>query len=93
MSSSDFENFYKNVKNEAFENDKMSTIEVNTNHNWYNVNQVVRILGLFDFGNSKIKALRTMYRKVVDRNNAQKILQTFNMGDYKKKARNIINRY
>lgn len=93
MSSSNFESFYNNVKSEAFENDKMSTIEVNTNHNYYNVNQVVRILGLFDFGNSKIKALRTMYRKVVDRNNAQKILQSFDFGDDKKKARNIINRY
>jgi len=93
MSSSNFESFFKNVQSEAFEDDKMSTIEVNTNHNWYNVNQVVRILGLFDFGNSKIKALRTMYRKVVDRNNSQKILQTFDLGDDKKKARNIINRY
>ena len=93
MNSSNFENFFKNVKSEAFEDDKMSTIEVNTNHNWYNVDQVVRILGLFDFGNSKIKALRIMYRKVVDRNNAQKILQTFDFGDDKKKAKNIINRY
>ncbi len=93
MSESKFQVFYNNVKDEAFEDDKMTTIEVNTNHNYYNVNQVVRILELFDFGNSKIKALRIMYRKVVDRDNAQQILQVFDFGDDKKKARNIINRY
>ena len=91
MSPSNFESFYQNMQNESFDDGKMSTLEVNTKHNYYNIDQVTRVIKLFSFSDSKLNALRIMYKKVVDKNNSQQVLQSFEFENDKKKAKNIMN--
>lgn len=69
MSASDFGNFKQTLKNQGFDNERLLIAKQVIGVNYFNVNQVREIMGLFSFDESKLDIAKTAFPKTVDREN------------------------
>lgn len=90
MSEQDFDVLYSKVKRASFDDDKYALIEVATLGCHYTCGQCARLMGIFSFGDDKIRALRLMARHIVDPQNAYTIYQIFTFDSDRDKAARII---
>jgi Domain of unknown function (DUF4476) len=92
MSEEDFSQLIESIKNESFEDDQLSIVELSSRYNFYTVSQVVRVINEFSYSSGQLKSLELLYPKVVDPNNSSQILNAFSYSSDKEKAKEIINR-
>jgi hypothetical protein len=93
MSEEEFQQMVNGINSEAFEEGKLSVVQISAKHNYFMVSQVVRVIDLFSFSNGKIKSLEYLYPKVIDKYNSHQIINAFTYYSDKEAALEIINRY
>jgi hypothetical protein len=93
INETEFSSLLASIKNESFQENQLSIVQISSRYNYYTVNQVVRVIELFTFSEGKLKALEYMYPNVVDRYNSHQIIKAFTYSSDKVKAQEIISRY
>lgn len=88
MQPQDFENFYKKVKNKAFKDDQMELLSVGVVNGYFTCQQTARLMSIFTWDDEKMKVLRMVSDRIVDRENGKEIVKTldslFKQDDAKK---------
>ncbi len=91
MSDVEFQQLYSSVKNESYESDQLSIIEISARYNYFSINQLVRLVDLFSFSNGKIEMVRTLYPNVIDKYNAHQLINAFTYSSDKETVKAIID--
>lgn len=91
MSDFEFKELYNNVENESFESDKLSILSISSNYNLFSVKQILQILSLFSFSESKIESVRILFPNVIDKQNSHLIISSFTHSSDKERVRKIID--
>ena len=90
LDDASFSKLYNKVKKASFDDNKFDLIEVASLGCYYSCAQVVRIMKIFSFDDSKMKVLSMMAPRIVDLQNATDIYQQFNFESEKQKVREIL---
>ena len=92
MSESRFNSLLGQVKDASFEDERTAVLDTASKRNYFNCDQVGRVLGVISFSDEKISALRILAPRLVDKENSHTILAHFEFDDDKQKARRILNK-
>ena len=90
LDDASFSKLYNKVKNASFDDTKFDLIEVASLGCYYSCTQVVRIMKIFSFDDSKMKVLSMMAPRIVDLQNATDIYRIFTFDSDKEKTANIL---
>lgn len=90
LDDASFSKLYNKVKKASFDDNKFNLIEVASLGCYYSCAQVVRIMKIFSFDDSKMKVLSMMAPRIVDLQNAIIIYQQFNFESEKQKVGEIL---
>ena len=90
LDDASFSKLYNKVKNASFDDTKFDLIEVASLGCYYSCTQVVRIMKIFSFDDSKMKVLSMMAPRIVNLQNATDIYRIFTFDSDKEKAANIL---
>lgn len=93
MSDQEFSALVSSVKNESFESDMLSIVQISAKYNFFTVSQVVRLINLFSFSSGKLEVVKMVYPNVIDRYNSHQIINAFTYSSDKEKVRQIIASY
>ena len=93
MSDIDFQQLYASVKDETYESDQLSIIEISARYNFFSINQLVRLVELFAFSNGQIEMVRILYPNVVDKYNAHQLINAFTYSTDKETVKGIIDSF
>lgn len=92
ISEEEFAGLVESIKNESFQENQLSIVQISARYNFFTVNQVIRVIELFSFSDGQLKTLEFMYPNVVDKFNSHQIINAFTYSSDKEKANEIINR-
>lgn len=90
LDDASFSKLYNKIKKTTFDDNKFDLIEVASLGCYYSCTQVVRIMKIFSFDDSKMKVLSMMAPRIVDLQNATDIYRIFTFDSDKEKAVNIL---
>ncbi len=90
LDDASFSKLYNKIKKTNFDDNKFDLIEVANLGCYYSCTQVVRIMKIFSFDDSKMKVLSMMAPRIVDLQNATDIYRIFTFDSDKEKAANIL---
>ena len=90
LDDASFSKLYNKIKKTSFDDNKFDLIEVASLGCYYSCAQVVRIMKIFSFDDSKMKVLSMMAPRIVDLQNAIIIYQQFNFESEKQKVGEIL---
>jgi hypothetical protein len=91
MSSVAFGNLIRALSSEGFADDKLNVLSTALRgDNWFTVQQVKLILQQFSFPSDKLKALKMVRQRIVDRENAFELFSSFVHSSDKDEARKIL---
>ena len=90
LDDASFNILYNKVKKASFDDNKFDLIEVASLGCYYSCAQVVRIMKIFSFDDSKMKVLSMMAPRIVDLQNAKDIYRIFTFDSDKENAANIL---
>jgi hypothetical protein len=93
ISQEEFNGLINSIKDESFQENQLSIVQISARYNYFTVNQVVQVIDLFSFSDGKLTALEYLYPNVVDKFNSHQIVNAFTYSSDKEKATVIINRY
>lgn len=91
MDDGAFQALVEAIKEEGFEASKLNVLESAAQENSFTVRQAGTILDLFGFSDGKLKALRSMRTRLVDRQNVFQIYKHFSFKADQDKARKILD--
>jgi hypothetical protein len=91
ISEDQLQNLIRAVSKEPFGDGKVRVVELAAPSQYFTVPQVLRILQKFSFGEDKLDAVRALWPRVVDRQNAYQLEQAFNFSGEKEQLRQIIS--
>jgi hypothetical protein len=77
MGATDFRSALESIRSKSFEDSKMTTAKQIAQSNCLNVNQVIQIIGLFTFEESKLDFAKFCYPTVLDPNNYFRVNDAF----------------
>jgi hypothetical protein len=80
------------IAREKFGDGKVRVVETAAPSQYFTVPQVMRVLQKFSFGDDKLDAVRTLWPRVLDRDNGFQLYQSFNSQGDKDQLREIIGR-
>lgn len=92
MRDKDFEMMAGIVKNASFGDRKIDVIRVACIGSYFSSRQCAQLLSLLSFDNDKVKALEVIAPRLVDMENADKIIKEFSFSSNKDKAASILKR-
>ena len=90
LDDASFSKLYNKVKKASFDDNKFDLIEVARLGCYYSCAQVVCIMKIFSFDDSKMKVLSMMAPRIVDLQNATDIYRIFTFDSDKENAANIL---
>ena len=90
MRDKDFEMMAGIVKNASFGDRKIDIIRVACIGSYFSSRQCAQLLSLLSFDNDKVKALEVIATRLVDMENADKIIKEFSFSSSKDKAVSIL---
>ena len=91
ISEEEFNGLISSIKNESFQENQLSIVQISARYNYFTVNQVVEVIDLFSFSDGKLNALEYMYPNVIDKFDSHLIIKAFTYSSDKEKAQEIIN--
>ena len=92
MRDKDFEMMVDIVKNASFNDKKIDVIRVACIGSYFSSRQCAQLLSLLSFDDDKVKALEVIAPRLVDMENADKIIKEFSFSSSKEKAVSILKR-
>lgn len=87
----DFRDLLRALKAESFGEGKLRVLDAAAHRAWFATDQVIELLGQFDFGADKLKALEILAPRLIDPANAFRIYQAFEFDADKQKAKHILS--
>jgi hypothetical protein len=93
ISNSDFAGLVESIKNESFEEDKLSVISIAAKYHFFLVDQVLQLIDLYSFSSSKIETIKYTYPNIIDKNNSHRLINAFTFSSDKDKVREINNSF
>ncbi len=91
MPESDFNGLVSRIKGESFADDQIRVLRTAAKNYKFSCNQIVRLIGCYNFSEEKLEALRISYPGCTDPQNNYKILDAFTYSSDKETADEIIN--
>ena len=92
MRDKDFEMMAGIVKKASFDDKKIDVIRVACIGSYFSSRQCAQLLSLLSFDDNKMKALEVIAPRMVDMENADKIIKEFSFSSNKEKAVSILKR-
>lgn len=92
MAPGSFHQLLRAVRKQAFSSGKLGAIRLGAARNHFSCAQVTRLIQAVTFSSDKIKALRMLAPRLVDRANSFTILNAFTFSSDKRKAQRILGR-
>ena len=92
MRDNDFDMMVGIVKKASFDDKKIDVIRVACIGSYFSSKQCAKLLSLLSFDDNKIKALEVIAPRLVDMENADKIVKEFSFSSSKDKAVSILQR-
>lgn len=86
MRKSDFSMMYDIMKKNAFENQKNDILRVACIGSFFSSEQCARLLSLYSFDSNRLEALKIMSPRLIDVDDAEKIIKEFTFSSEKEKA-------
>ncbi|WP_178791850.1 DUF4476 domain-containing protein [Bacteroidaceae bacterium] len=77
MSAQNFDNLYNKVKRKPFKDDQMELLSVGVANGYFTCNQCARLMSIFTWDDEKMKVLKMMSERLVDRENGEEIVKKF----------------
>jgi|WetSurMetagenome_2_1015567.scaffolds.fasta_scaffold28737_1 hypothetical protein len=93
ISNSDFAALVESIKNEGFEEDKLSVISIAAKYHFFLVEQILQLIDILPFSGSKIETIKYTYPNIIDKNNSHRLINAFSFSSDKDKVREIINSF
>ena len=93
LNDKEFSLLYGKVKAVSFDDDKYVLLEVASIRCYYTCAQCAKLMKLFSFDDSKLKALRIMASHIVDPQNVYVITETMSFSDSKDRALKLLQTY
>jgi uncharacterized protein DUF4476 len=90
MPDRDFHQLLAAMQRESFANDKLRILEQAAPINWFVVQQVQQIFGLFEFPADRLKAARAMRGRILDTNNYYQLYGAFEFPRDKDELKRIL---
>ncbi len=79
------------MSREPFGEDKMNVLEDAVGNNYFTVNQVLQVLPQFQFSKDRLQAVRVLWTRVLDRQNAFQLYNAFQFSNDKAELKRILN--
>lgn len=89
-SSGDFEQLLQSIKDASFEGEKINKLELAAKGRSFSVDQVGRLMDLFDFSAGKLKVVELTAHKLADPDNRYQILDHLDFEADKSKAKKLL---
>jgi len=83
MESRSFEQLKQTLRNESFDNTRLSMARQAMKNNWFSVAQVKELMGLFSFEDAKLELAKSAYDNTVDKGNYFLLYDVFSFSSYK----------
>ncbi len=93
ISDEEFSSLTNAIKSESFEENKLNVVEIAARSSFFTVNQVIKLVELFNYSSGKLKAVELTYPKIADKHNAHLLFNAFTYSSDKEKLKEIINRH
>ena len=90
MNASRFQILLSDIEDASFEDERITTVKVAAEHNYFDVAQGKQIMDVFDFSDGKLAVLKIVYPRIIDTDNSFQLINSFEFGDDKNKAKRII---
>ena len=90
MNASRFQILLSDLEDESFEEERVTIVKVAAQSNYFDVAQGKQIMEVFDFSDGKLAVLKIIYPKIIDTDNSFQLINSFEFGDDKNKAKRII---
>lgn len=91
MGDQEFAEFKNSVRRAVFGDEALKVIRYGCTDSYFSVDQIVEIIRMLVFSDTKLKALEYMYPNCFDKRNTYKILDAFLFGNDKRDAEKIID--
>ncbi len=92
MSPQSYNALHHTVRRQSFSKDKVGTIIQAARHNYFTCSQVTGLLKLVTFSRDKVRALRGVAHRIVDKGNSFMIVNVFTFSRDKRTAQAILSR-
>jgi len=93
MNDQSFNRFKESLKNESFDNTRISIAKQVINTNYLNTNQVKELLQLFSFENNKLDLAKYAYKNTVDKQDYYSVADCFSFSSNKEELMRYIQNY
>lgn len=93
MNEQSFNRFKESLRNESFDNTRISIAKQVINTNYLNTNQVKEILQLFSFENNKLDLAKYAYKNTVDKQDYYSVADCFSFSSNKEELMRYIQNY
>lgn len=93
MSSRSFDQFKQVIRNESFDNTRLTLAKQTIASNYFSAAQVKEIVGLFSFENSKLDIAKYSYKYTLDKNNYFLLNDAFSYSSSKEELARYIQGY
>ena len=93
MSSRSFDQFKQVIRNESFDNTRLTLAKQTISSNYFSAAQVKEIVGLFSFENSKLDIAKYSYKYTLDKNNYFLLNDAFSYSSSKEELARYIQGY
>lgn len=90
MSSTEFEQFYQQVRKESFKQEKLEYISIGASRNSFSCDQCIKMMKLFTFDDDRLAVLEVFAHRIYDRGNFIKIIDCFTFSQSKDKAKSLL---
>lgn len=87
-----FAELARQLEREAFPSNALNTLELVAADHRFTVEQTVRLIGIFQFPSDRVRALELAAPRLVDRENAYRLLEAFTFESEKDEARRVLQR-
>ncbi len=89
-SSRGFDTFYRSVKSEPFDDNKLSKIKLGARHRLFTVAQCVKLMNLFSFDDKKLEVLGYIHKRIIDGENVYQLLDALSFISSREQAKQML---
>lgn len=93
MSDQLFDTFFRDVKNEPFERDRMELINAALVNSYFTSAQCLQLVKFYTFDKERMKIMKMMYPRIVDREAFFTVINTLTFSDSKKEMNDFVREY
>ena len=90
MGDNDFQQLYNKVKQKPFKDDQLDILSLAAERRWFSCRQCVRLMSIYTFDDDKLKVLKILATRIVDRENYDEIINSLDFLSSENKAKEML---